>query len=51
MRRNLPKRSTFWFNLSISRSEMTSNSSGGGDFAAVIMPANGNRQVFLLKAQ
>ena len=35
--RNLSKRSTFCFNLSSSRSE-TSNSSGGGDLAAVIMP-------------
>ena len=43
----MPRRSTFCFNLSSSRSEMTSNSSGGGDLAAVIMPANGNRQVFL----
>ena len=38
MRRNLSKRSTFCFSLSSSRSEMTSNSSGGGDPAAVISP-------------
>ena len=50
MRRNLSMRSTFCFNLSSSCSEMAPNSSGGGgDLAAVIMPACGNRQVFLLK--
>ena len=38
MRRNLSKRSTFCFSLSSSRSGMTSNSSGGGDPAAVISP-------------
>ena len=50
MRKNLSKRSTFSYNLSSSRSEMASNSSGSGDLAAVIMTANGNRQASLLKA-
>ena len=35
VRRNLPKRSTFCFNLSSSRSEMASNLGGCGDLAAV----------------
>ena len=38
------------FQLIKPRSEMASNSGGGGDLAAVIMLASGSRQVFLLKA-